>query len=99
MLFLVEANKPGQSDGLCGVTLYSELSVTKRVMSNRLNASQCKGKIMKKNQVFFLVAAFASFVLSVSLWFLGDPAVAKEQGIFVGLWVPSILALGGYFNG
>jgi hypothetical protein len=54
---------------------------------------------MKKNQIFFLVAAFASFVLSVSLWFLGDPDVAKEQGIFVGLWVPSILALGGYFNG
>ena len=55
--------------------------------------------LLKKNQIFFLVAAFASFVLSVSLWFLGDPAVAKEQGIFVGLWVPSILALGGYFNG
>ena len=29
-------------------------------------------------------------MLSVSLWFLGH----KEQGIFVGLWVPSILALG-----
>ena len=39
---------------------------------------------MKKNQIFFLVAAFASFVLSVSLWFLGDPAVAKEQGFLLG---------------
>ena len=48
---------------------------------------------------YFLVAAFASFVLSVSLWFLGSPDVAKEQGIFVGLWVPSILTLGTYFNG
>jgi len=38
----------------------------------------------------FLVAAGVSFLLSVSLWFLGH----KEQGIFVGLWVPSILALG-----
>jgi hypothetical protein len=37
-----------------------------------------------------LVAAFASFVLSVSLWFTGS----REQGIFVGLWVPSILAFG-----
>ena len=54
---------------------------------------------MKKNQIFFLIAAFASFVLSVSLWFLGDTETAKLQGIFVGLWVPSILALGGYFNG
>ncbi len=53
---------------------------------------------MKKNQIFFLIAAFASFVLSVSLWFLGDSAVAKDQGIFVGLWVPSILSLGTYFN-
>lgn len=47
---------------------------------------------------YFLVAAFLSFVLSVSLWFLGNPEVAKEQGIFVGLWVPSILSLGLYFN-
>lgn len=48
---------------------------------------------------YFLIAAFASFVLSVSIWFLGDQAVAQEQGIFVGLWVPSILSLGSYFNG
>jgi hypothetical protein len=38
----------------------------------------------------FLLAAAASFVLSVSLWFSGN----EQQGIFVGLWVPSILALG-----
>ena len=37
-----------------------------------------------------LLGAFVSFVLSVSLWFTGH----HEQGIFVGLWVPSILALG-----
>jgi hypothetical protein len=39
----------------------------------------------------FCVAAGLSFVLSVYLWFGGS----KEQGLFVGLWVPSILALGG----
>jgi hypothetical protein len=38
-----------------------------------------------------LLGAFVSFVLSVSLWFTGQ----HEQGIFVGLWVPSILALSG----
>lgn len=38
-----------------------------------------------------LLGAFVSFVLSVSLWFTGN----HDQGIFVGLWVPSILALGG----
>jgi hypothetical protein len=37
-----------------------------------------------------LLGAFVSFVLSVSLWFTGN----HDQGIFVGLWVPSILALG-----
>lgn len=37
-----------------------------------------------------LVAAFASFVLSVTLWFTGS----HDQGIFVGLWVPSILSFG-----
>jgi hypothetical protein len=38
------------------------------------------------------LAAFISFVLSVSLYFVGS----EEQGIFVGLWVPSILALGAF---
>ncbi len=36
------------------------------------------------------LAAFVSFALSVSLWFAGY----EQEGIFVGLWVPSILALG-----
>ncbi|HSL10602.1 MAG TPA: hypothetical protein VLA82_04745 [Actinomycetota bacterium] len=44
--------------------------------------------------LIILVAAFASFLLSVALWFgvFGDPD--REAGIFVGLWVPSILGLG-----
>jgi hypothetical protein len=45
---------------------------------------------LARARALFLVAAGFSFLLSVSLWFLGN----KEQGIFVGLWVPSILALG-----
>jgi hypothetical protein len=36
------------------------------------------------------LATAISFVLSVSLWFSGN----EQQAIFVGLWVPSILALG-----
>jgi hypothetical protein len=47
---------------------------------------------------YFIVAAFASFLLSVSIWFLGDQTVAQQQGIFIGLWVPSILTLGTYFS-
>lgn len=48
----------------------------------------------KTSILIILGAAFASFLLSVSLWFgvFGDPD--RELGIFVGLWVPSILALG-----
>jgi hypothetical protein len=37
-----------------------------------------------------LLAALLSFFLSVGLFFLND----KTYGIFVGLWVPSILSLG-----
>lgn len=37
-----------------------------------------------------LLAAVASFALSVTLWFTGS----HDQGIFVGLWVPSILSFG-----
>jgi hypothetical protein len=36
------------------------------------------------------IAALISFVLSVSLWFTGN----EQEAIFVGIWVPSILALG-----
>ena len=41
-------------------------------------------------QLLILLAAAVSFVLSVTLWFGGH----ELQGIFVGLWVPSILSLG-----
>jgi asparagine N-glycosylation enzyme membrane subunit Stt3 len=37
----------------------------------------------------FLIATFVSFVFSVALWFL----VSHDYGLFVGIWVPSILAL------
>ena len=37
----------------------------------------------------FLAAAILSLIASVTLWFLVD----KLTGIFVGIWVPSVLAL------
>lgn len=43
-----------------------------------------------RTKLVFMAAAFASFVLSVSLWFFVD----RELGIFVGLWVPAIHSLG-----
>ena len=45
----------------------------------------------------FLVAAFASFVLSVTIYFqAGDVTNDRLNGIYVGIWVPSILALGSF---
>jgi hypothetical protein len=41
----------------------------------------------------FLVAAAMSFLLSIGLWFAGS----REEGVFVGLWVPSILAAGAFW--
>ena len=43
--------------------------------------------------LLFLAAAAASFALSVALWFGGN----REEGLFVGLWVPSILAAGAFW--
>jgi hypothetical protein len=41
----------------------------------------------------FLAAAALSFVLSIGLWFAGS----RQEGVFVGLWVPSILAAGAFW--
>jgi hypothetical protein len=51
-------------------------------MSNANYLTRARGLI--------LLAAALSFGLSVGLYFFGD----QSDGIFVGLWVPSILALG-----
>lgn len=41
-----------------------------------------------------LGAAFLSFLFSVYLWFSGH----RDEGVFVGIWVPSILSFGVYFR-
>ena len=50
------------------------------------------GELKKENLIrikfYFFMAAALSFLLSVYLFFSGD----KVSGIFVGLWVPSILS-------
>ncbi|RLS30660.1 MAG: hypothetical protein DWH78_14035 [Planctomycetota bacterium] len=38
----------------------------------------------------YVAAAGASFLFSISLWFTGS----KQEGLYVGLWVPSILSFG-----
>ena len=49
---------------------------------------------IKQRNYLVLAAAFISFLLSVSLWFAG----LEREGIFVGIWVPSILAFGVFIN-
>ena len=39
------------------------------------------------------LAAFIAFVLSVVLWFTDW----RQEALFTGLWVPSILALGAFY--
>lgn len=41
----------------------------------------------------FLITAI-SFLFSIYLWFSG----AREEGLYVGLWVPSIIGIGLYFK-
>jgi hypothetical protein len=50
--------------------------------------------MLKKSDYFILTSVFISFLLSIYLWFTGH----KEAGLFVGIWVPSILSLGGYLK-
>lgn len=54
--------------------------------------------MFSKPDYIILIAAFVSFLFSVSLWFGMFGAENKDAGIFVGLWVPSILTLGLFFK-
>ena len=44
--------------------------------------------------LLWLTAAFLSFLASVACWFFVD----RSTGLYIGLWVPSILALGTLLN-
>ena len=45
---------------------------------------------VSRPKALFVLAAGLSFLMSVYLFFTGS----REQGIFVGIWVPSILSAG-----
>jgi hypothetical protein len=47
-------------------------------------------------QASVLISAAASLALSISLYFSGSEQTDKLNGIYVGVWVPSILALGAF---
>lgn len=58
--------------------------------TNSPNARPFLANAEQRSRLLLLTAAGISFAFSVSLWFAGNDL----QGIFVGLWVPSILSLG-----
>ncbi|MFN0060145.1 MAG: hypothetical protein ACKVX7_16930 [Planctomycetota bacterium] len=45
---------------------------------------------IRSAKLLILFAAGISFAFSVYLWFSGQ----RDEGVFVGIWVPSILSLG-----
>lgn len=53
-----------------------------------MNTAPYETRLRQAKRLFY-AAAFLSFLLSITLYFLvGD----ERAGIFVGLWVPSILS-------
>lgn len=59
--------------------------------SNHRTRNEIVARAAQRLRAVVLLAAFASFLLSVYLFFVANE---ESQGIFVGLWVPSILSLG-----
>ena len=50
--------------------------------------------INERRNYLILAAAFLAFALSVYLWFTGQ----SREGIFTGIWVPSIITFGIFIN-
>jgi hypothetical protein len=51
-------------------------------------------KIFKQSDYLVLTAALLSMFTSILIWFMGY----RGEGLFIGIWVPSILAFGVYFK-
>lgn len=50
--------------------------------------------MIRRSDVFILLAVAISFAVSGYLWFTGQ----REEGLFTAIWVPSILCFGIYFK-
>ena len=50
--------------------------------------------LFKRSDLLILSSALFSMVLSIAIWFSGF----KEEGLFIGIWVPSILGFGNYLK-
>lgn len=50
--------------------------------------------MIRRSDIFILLAVAISFAVSGYLWFSGQ----REEGLFTAIWVPSILCFGIYFK-
>ena len=65
-------------------------------MAQAHRSSATRAEVMDRHRtgvLLFIIAAGASFLLSIALWFTDN----RDEGVFVGLWVPSILAAGAFW--
>lgn len=51
-------------------------------------------KFFNQSDYLVLASALLSMFASILIWFMGY----REEGLFIGIWVPSILAFGVYFK-
>jgi hypothetical protein len=74
------------------------------MMNAQVEETRVEARAMMRHEVIpgvgrpkalFMLAAGLSFLMSVYLFFTGS----HEQGIFVGIWVPSILSAGALLLG
>ena len=54
--------------------------------------------MFSKPDYIILMAAFVSFLFSISLWFGVFGPDNRDAGIFVGLWAPTFLILSNRFD-
>jgi len=66
---------------------YSGISGSKQFIIYNWQGNMTKVQLAKAS---IYLAAFLSFLFSIYLWFNGQ----KNEGLFVGMWAPSILSLG-----
>lgn len=57
---------------------------------SRVSPLRSSRSVLTTSKMLFFAAAGISYALSIWLWFSGD----RERGLFVGIWVPSILSAG-----
>ena len=86
-----ENNVQSENKRSCVMNKVEEASAKERTIERR----ELILGVISKSKGLFILAAGLSFLLSVWLFFTGN----QQQGIYVGIWVPSILSAGALLLG